>query len=254
MQMDINISKAVEVIQSASHVIALTGAGISTESGIPDFRSHGGLWEKYDPAEYATIDAFCSNPGKVWEMLFDMVDLTRNARPNPGHAALAELEKMSILQCIITQNIDNLHQEAGSNNVIEYHGNVSRFECLQCGTVYEDREFDVEKIIRERIPPMCRGCHTILKPRVVFFGEMIPRDATIRSQQAAQMADVVLVIGTSAVVYPAAGIPLIAKQNNATIIEFNKETTGLTNYATDIFISGLAGTTLPELVRLIKSS
>ena len=252
--MDENISKAVEIIQSARYVIALTGAGISTESGIPDFRSRGGLWEKYDPAEFATIEAFYSNPGKVWQMLFDMVDLTRNARPNPGHAALAELESMKILKCIITQNIDNLHQEAGSINVIEYHGNVSRLECLQCGAVHEDREFDVEKIITNRVPPLCRKCHAILKPTVIFFGEMIPHDATIRSQEAAQSADVVLVVGTSAVVYPAAGIPLIAKQNNAIIIEFNKETTGLTNYATDIFIDGLAGTTLPELVRQIKSS
>src|SRR3990172_13295760 len=113
MYADINIAKAVEIIQSASYVIALTGAGISTESVIPDFRSRGGLWEKYDPAEFATIDAFYSNPDKVWQMLFDMVDLTRNARPNPGHTALAELESMNVLKCIITQNIDNLHQEAG---------------------------------------------------------------------------------------------------------------------------------------------
>ncbi|MBN2157828.1 MAG: NAD-dependent deacylase [Spirochaetes bacterium] len=250
--MDATIARAADIILSAKHVIALTGAGISTESGIPDFRSRGGLWERYDPSEYATIDAFHERPGKVWEMLFDMVGLTRSARPNPGHAALAELEKMELLKCIITQNVDNLHQEAGSVNVIEYHGNVSRLECLSCGTVYEDREFDVAEIIKSRVPPVCGKCKVMLKPTVIFFGEMIPQEATVRSQEAARNADVVMVIGTSATVYPAAGIPLIAKQNNAVIIEFNIEETGLTNYATDIFVRGKTGTTLPDLVNMIK--
>jgi NAD-dependent deacetylase len=252
--MNDELTRAVDTIRKGKHVIALTGAGISTESGIPDFRSAGGLWEKYNPAEYATIDAFRTDPDKVWRMLFDMVDITVNARSNPGHIALAELEKMNILRCIITQNIDNLHQEAGSVNVIEYHGNVSRLECLRCGTIYEKREFDTEKLIKERIPPLCRKCSVILKPAVILFGEMIPEEATERSLEAARKADVVLVIGTSAVVYPAANIPLIAKQNRAAIIEFNTETTGLTDYATDIFIHGMAGRTLPELVRRLKSA
>ncbi|HOD16986.1 MAG TPA: NAD-dependent deacylase [Spirochaetota bacterium] len=252
--MDINIARAVEIIQSANNIIALTGAGISTESGIPDFRSAGGLWQKYNPSEYATIQAFYASPEKVWRMLFDMVDLTRTAKPNPGHLALAELERMERLQCIITQNIDNLHQEAGSRNVIEYHGNVSRLECLGCGRLFDDAAFNMADVIASKKPPRCTGCRAILKPTVVFFGEMIPHEAMVRSQEAAQEADAVMVVGTSAVVYPAAGIPLIAKQNNAVLIEFNVETTDLTRFATDVFIQGLAGTTLPELVRQLKSS
>lgn len=252
--MDINIARAVEILQSANNIIALTGAGISTESGIPDFRSAGGLWQKYNPAEYATIQAFHASPEKVWRMLFDMVDLTRTAKPNPGHHALAELEKMDRLECIITQNIDNLHQEAGSRNVIEYHGNVSRLECLNCGAVYDDSALDMADVIAAGKPPRCPGCRSILKPTVVFFGEMIPHEAMVLSQEAAQKADAVIVVGTSAVVYPAAGIPLIAKQNNAVIIEFNVESTDLTRFATDVFVQGMAGTTLPELVRRLKSS
>ncbi len=252
--MDINIARAVEIIQSANNIIALTGAGISTESGIPDFRSAGGLWQKYNPAEYATIQAFHSNPEKVWRMLFDMVELTRTAKPNPGHHALAELERLDLLRCIITQNIDNLHQEAGSRNIIEYHGNVSRLECLRCGRLFDDSEFNMADVIAVGNPPRCPDCDAVLKPTVIFFGETIPHEAMARSQEAAQEADVVIVVGTSAVVYPAAGIPLIAKQNNAAIIEFNVETTDLTRFATDVFIQGLAGTTLPELVRQLKSS
>ena len=252
--MDINIARAVEIIQSANNIIALTGAGISTESGIPDFRSAGGLWQKYNPAEYATIQAFHASPDKVWLMLFDMVGLTRTAKPNPGHYALAELERMDLLKYVITQNIDNLHQEAGSRNVIEYHGNVSRLECLRCGRLFGDSVFNMGEIIAAKMPPRCSDCGSILKPTVVFFGEMIPQEAMIRSQEAAREADVVIVVGTSAVVYPAAGIPLIAKQNNAVIIEFNVETTDLTRFATDVFIQGRAGTTLPELVQQLKTS
>ena len=250
--MDINIAKAAEIIQSAKHLIALTGAGVSTESGIPDFRSKGGLWDVYDPAEYATIQAFQETPEKVWEMTFAMREITKNAKPNPGHRALAELEGLGILKCIITQNIDNLHQEAGSRCVIEYHGNSSRLECLRCGKKYGREEYVAN--IEKKIPPRCKKCDNILKLSVIYFGEMIPHEAVTRSQEAAQKADAVMVVGTSAVVYPAAGIPLIAKQHDAVIIEFNTEETGLTGYATDIFIHGKTGTTLPELLRKIKSS
>ncbi|MBN2079551.1 MAG: NAD-dependent deacylase [Spirochaetes bacterium] len=251
--MEQGIERAAEMVRCARHVIALTGAGISTESGIPDFRSAGGLWQKYDPAEYASIHAFQSDPDKVWRMLFDMIDLTRKALPNPGHRALAELEEMGFLKCVVTQNIDNLHQAAGSVSVIEYHGNVSRLECINCGAVYGESDFNVDEIAEKRVPPLCAACKGVLKPGVIFFGEMIPRDAMIRSDEEAREADLVLVIGTSAVVYPAAGIPLIAKQHNAAIIEFNTESTDLTRYATDLFIMGMAGTTLPELARRLRS-
>ncbi|HNX24568.1 MAG TPA: NAD-dependent deacylase [Spirochaetota bacterium] len=247
--MDSNLIKAVEIIKKSKNMIALTGAGISVESGIPDFRSAGGLWDKYDPAIYASIYSFKSMPEKVWDMMFDMIKITENAKPNKAHYALAELEKMNLLKAVITQNIDNLHQEAGSKNVVEYHGNAKHLVCLSCSAEYSASEFDIpaKKI------PHCECCGKVLKPSVIFFGENIPQNALRDSQKFAETADVVLVVGTSAVVYPAAGIPKIAKSRGAVIIEFNLEETELTGGDTDIFIHGSAGQTLPELVKLLKN-
>lgn len=241
------MEKAAEMIRTARHAIALTGAGISVESGIPDFRSPGGLWAKYDPFVYAHIDSFHTVPEQVWEMVFDMMSLVDDARPNPGHVALAELEQRGLLKAIITQNIDNLHQEAGSINVIEYHGNASRLECLRCGERYASNDFD--RTLKK--PPVCGKCGAILKPEVVFFGEMIPPMAMSRSQELAQQSDVVLVVGTSAMVYPAAGLPYTAKQHGAAVIEFNVESTELTRQVTDVFVQGKAGVTLKELAALL---
>ena len=246
--MTIELAKAAEIIKKSKNMIALTGAGISVESGIPDFRSAGGLWDKYDPAIYASIYSFKSMPEKVWEMIFEMIEMTDNAKPNPGHTALAELEKMGLLKAIITQNIDNLHQEGGSRNVVEYHGNAKKLECLKCSKDFSPEQFNVH--IKE--VPVCPDCEKILKPSVVFFGEMIPHDALFNAQKYAEKADVVLVVGTSAIVYPAAGIPAIAKSNGAKIIEFNLEETELTHDITDVFIQGPAGETLPALAELLK--
>jgi NAD-dependent deacetylase len=246
--MDDTIRKAAEIINKAHHLIALTGAGISVESGIPDFRSSGGLWEKFDPMIYAHIDSFRRNPEMVWDMIFEMVDLTRSSKPNPAHVALAELEKMGILKAIITQNIDNLHQEAGSLNVIEFHGNAHTLECVKCG-----EDYSVDDFPNDRTIPACRACGAILKPGVVFFGEVIPPDALMESQMLAKSSDAILVIGTSAVVYPASGIPYVAKQNRASVIEMNLESTGLTNSITDVFIQGRVGETLPRLLDEIRS-
>jgi len=247
--MKTKILKAAEVIKKSRNLIALTGAGISVESGIPDFRSAGGLWDKYDPAVYATIEAFNKMPGKVWEMIFDMIDLTAKADPNPGHRAMAELEAMGLLKSIITQNIDNLHQKGGSKNVIEYHGNSSRLVCLRCGS-----DFGIEEYrIFEREIPNCKNCQRILKPSVIFFGEMIPQKALFESQFLADSADAVLVVGTSAIVYPAAGIPETAKENGAVIIEVNIEETVLSGGVTDIFIQGSSGIILPDLLEAVKS-
>ncbi|HPS59307.1 MAG TPA: NAD-dependent deacylase [Spirochaetota bacterium] len=242
------LKEAAEIIRKSGNMIALTGAGVSVESGIPDFRSAGGLWDKFDPAIYASIQSFNSRPERVWDMIFEMIELTAAAKPNNAHYALAELESMKLLKALITQNIDNLHQEAGSRNVIEYHGNTSRLECLNCGNKYEAADFDISG----KIIPRCRSCGTILKPAVIFFGEMIPHDALQQSALYAGKADVVLVAGTSAVVYPAAAIPQQAKRNGAKIIEFNIEETELTRRGTDILILGSAGKTLPQLVELLK--
>lgn len=239
------VDQAADIISKGKYNIALTGAGISVESGIPDFRSKGGLWTKYDPNEYATIEAFKRDPEKVWKMIKEMDELLEKAKPNKAHIGLAELEKMGMLHGIITQNVDNLHQEAGSKVVIEYHGTSRTLSCLWCGRRYKKEEK------RHEYPPRCE-CGKILKPDIVFFGEPIPYDAMNRSFQMASRSDVLLVIGTSAVVAPANTIPGIAKQNGAKVIEINKESTWLTDSITDIFLQGSAGEIISELVRIIK--
>jgi NAD-dependent deacetylase len=243
--MEALIEQAAKVIMNSKLTLALTGAGISVESGIPDFRSAGGLWSKYDPAEYADISAFRADPEKIWEMLREMGEVVRGAKPNKAHKGLGELEEMGHLHCIITQNVDNLHQEGGSKNVIEYHGNSSTLTCLRCGKGYKA----ADKI--DEHPPRCQ-CRSILKPDVVFFGEAIPIDALNRSFQLASAAEALIVAGTSAVVSPANTIPGIAKQNGAKIIEVNKERTHLTDSITDIFLQGGAGEIISTLVAAVK--
>ncbi len=240
--------RAADIIKNAKHCIALTGAGVSVESGIPDFRSACGLWQKYDPMEYAHIDAFRRDPEKIWNMIFEMMDLTVNARPNPAHLALAKLEEMGLLVSIITQNIDNLHQMAGSKNVVEFHGNTSVLECLACGARFKAGEFKVKNK-----PPRCKACKAILKPSVIFFGEAIPTQALYESERLAGLADAILVVGTSAVVHPASSIPYIVKSNGAGVIEVNMESTGLTGSITDVFLKGRAGAVMPKLLEYLSA-
>ncbi len=239
------IDAAADIIVKSELTIALTGAGISVESGIPDFRSAGGLWSKYDPAEYADISSFRSDPEKVWEMLREMDKIVCGAEPNDAHIGMGELEKMGYLHYIITQNVDNLHQVGGSHNVIEYHGNSSSLSCLWCGKTYSAEEK------RSEYPPRCE-CKMILKPDVVFFGEAIPPEAMDKSFQLASSARAVLVVGTSAVVSPANMIPSIAKRNGARVIEINKERTHLTDSLTDVFLQGSAGKIISVLVKKVK--
>lgn len=225
--------------------LALTGAGISVESGIPDFRGAGGLWSKYEPAEYATIDAFRQDPEKVWNMLKEVDELISQARPNKAHLGLGELEQMGFLNAIITQNIDGLHQAGGNKNIIEYHGNSTTLSCLWCSKTYPSKEK------RDEHPPKCE-CGKVLKPDVIFFGEHIPSDALHRSFELAASARALMVVGTSAIVSPANTIPSTAKQGGAKIIEINKERTYLTNSLTDIFLQGEAGEIISELVSAIR--
>ncbi|MFC1580026.1 NAD-dependent deacetylase [Thermodesulfobacteriota bacterium] len=229
--MQILVKDAAKIISSSRLTLALTGAGVSVESGIPDFRSASGLWAKFDPAEYATIEAFRSNPEKVWNMLREMDELLKGAEPNKAHVGMAQLEEMGCLHTIITQNVDNLHQEGGSRRVIEYHGNSSTLSCIWCGKTYTAEEK------RGEIPPRCQ-CEKLLKPDVVFFGEAIPVHALNESYQLAASAQALIVAGTSALVSPANSIPEIAKNKGAKIIEINKEETHLTGSVTDIFLQG----------------
>lgn len=234
-----------DILIRSQVTVALTGAGISVESGIPDFRSAGGLWSRYDPAEYATIGAFRANPEKVWKMLLEMGEIVGQAKPNKAHLALGELEAIGLLDCVITQNIDNLHQAGGSKNVIEYHGNSSTLSCLWCGKRYTAEEKRGEN------PPRC-ACQNVLKPDVVFFGEAIPEEAMRRSFSLASSAQALFIIGTSAVVSPVNTIPSIAKRNGAKIIEVNRERTHLTDTLTDVFLQGNAGEIMPQIVAAAK--
>ncbi|HEX59487.1 MAG TPA: NAD-dependent deacylase [Methanomicrobia archaeon] len=246
------VKRAARDIVKAKKVIALTGAGISVESGIPPFRGKGGLWEKFDPEEYAHISAFRRHPEKVWSVLLkDMFDVIKSAKPNPAHLALARLEKLGKLHCVITQNVDGLHQKAGNTDVIEFHGTLEWLVCLDCGKRFKTEEYEPKEM-----PPRCE-CGGVLKPDAVFFGEPIPVEALRRAQHEARTCDVMLVIGTSAVVYPAASLPSIAKNAGATVIEINAEATPLTGIISDYIIEGKAGEILPKIVdeveRLLKA-
>jgi len=240
------ITKAARTICQSTQTIALTGAGISVESGIPDFRSPGGLWERFNPIEYGTIGAFQANPEKVWRMLQEVSHLLGRARANSAHTGLGRLQELGLLHTIITQNVDYLHQEGGATSVIEYHGNAKTLSCLWCNQRYSSDE------LAGQIPPKC-SCGKILKPDVVFFGEPIPMRALEESHKLASSCKALLIVGTSGEVTPANIIPLTAKKAGATIIEVNVEPTVLTEYVTDIFLQGKAGAIVTELVREVEN-
>ncbi len=238
--------EAAKKLRAARFGVAVTGAGISAESGIPTFRGTGGIWERYPADEYATIDAYYDNPDKVWAFWLELADTVGAAKPNPGHYALAELERMGCLKAVITQNVDNLHEAAGNSRVLEYHGNARWLVCPRCR--HRD-PFDPSQ--HASAPPYC-FCGTPMKPDVVMFGEPIPSQVVVESQHLAESCDVLLIVGTSAQVYPAAYLPVTAKQHGAYIIEANMETTDFTTSLTDAFLDGPAGETLPRLVQRIK--
>jgi len=242
------IAEAARLLADARHVIAVTGAGISVESGIPDFRSPGGLWTKYPPEEYAVIDAYRANPDKVWKLWHELGRDLAFAQPNPAHLALAELEAMGKLAAVITQNIDNLHQAAGSKRVIEYHGNARHLVCLSCG-----REEPLLPSLPLECAPRC-SCRlgALMKPAIVFFGEMIPPKAAMDAEYWAQTCDAVIIVGTSASVYPCAGLPFTAKSHGAAIIECNLEPTDYTDRIADVFLEGRAGQSLPALAAALR--
>lgn len=242
------IREAAAVLKNARKAFALTGAGASVESGIPDFRSDVGLWTKYPPQEFATIDAFLANPAKVWGMWRELGGQLGAARPNPGHHALAELEAAGRIAAVVTQNIDNLHQEGGSQKVIEYHGNGRRVYCMDC---HRRSPLDLAAISALDGPPRC-ACTGLQKPDVVLFGELIPAHAQFEAEALAQTADVVLIVGTSAQVYPAAGLPYTAHQRGALIIECNTEPTDFTDTITTHFLQGPCGQTLPRLLAALQ--
>ncbi len=229
-------------ISSAGNVVALTGAGISAESGVPTFRGSDGLWSKLKPEALANFDAFLRNPQLVSEWYKHRREIARVARPNPAHFALVEMERMFPNFTLVTQNIDNLHRRAGSINIAELHGNIERNYCIGCGRRYDGDDFD---------GPFKCSCGGLIRPDIVWFGETLPADQWDMAERASENADVMYVIGTSAVVYPAAQLPMTVKRNGGLIIEVNKERTPVSEIA-DGSIQGPASEILTELVLKIK--
>ncbi len=243
-------SQAARALRESSYAIAMTGAGISVPSGIPDFRSPGGLWSKFDPQSVCSDWALRNNPAGVWEFLFEALKMFSSARPNPAHLALSRLENMGILKSVITQNIDNLHQMAGSRDVIEFHGGCGSFFCNDC-----KKEFELARALAltvNDIPWLCSFCQGIIRPAVVFFGEQIPYEAMIRSQELAEKADFVLIIGTSGEVAPANILPQWIKRRGGTIIEINLGSTAYDGFS-HLKLDMPAEIALPRIVDELNS-
>ncbi|MCD4673982.1 MAG: NAD-dependent deacylase [Anaerolineaceae bacterium] len=241
------LEQAVQKIKNADRVIAFTGAGISVESGIPPFRGESGIWAQHDPG-CLDLRTFNAHPEAAWkEIRVIFYDYFSAAKPNAAHYALADMEQMGYLQGVITQNIDYLHQQAGSQDVIEYHGSSHRLVCLSCGErkLVDDGDWDA-------FPPRCIKCDAILKPDFVFFGESIPARAHRRAMSETLRADVWLVVGTTGEVMPAASLPLEAKKNGKTVIEINIKPSNYTAGVTDIYLEGKATEVLQALVRSLK--
>ncbi len=233
--------KLLKRLKVAYTVGVLTGAGISAASGVPTFRGKDGLWNKYRPEELANFEAFQKNPKLVWEWYQWRRELIQNVQPNLGHYALVDMERIFPEFVVITQNVDNLHQRAGSKYVIELHGNIFRSKCSRCGKPYSG-EIDIKKGI-----PVCPECGGLIRPDVVWFGEMLPEENLRKAQEFAMASEVFFAIGTSAVVEPAASLPYMAKGNGAYVVEINPEKTPLTD-AADEHLEGEADRILPSLV------
>jgi NAD-dependent deacetylase len=251
--MDAKISKVAQMIAAAKKVIVFTGAGISTESGIPDFRGPGGLWTKYDPDDF-TIDKFLGSVAtrkKMWQRLREG-GLMEDAEPNASHYAIVELEKMGKLSALITQNIDNLHQKAGSNPELirELHGNMQMLVCLNCRERYPIAMIKEQNAYSDDVPA-CVYCRGILKPDVIFFGEALPQKTLALATQEASECDLMIVIGSSLVVYPAAYIPVYAKQAGAKLAIINIGPTEQDHNA-DVLINAPAGKTMTKIINRVK--
>ena len=231
----------IEKIKKFKKVAALTGAGISAESGVPTFRGEEGLWKKFRPEELANFDAFMQNPELVWEWYNYRRKLILEVKPNPGHYALAELENIIPDFTLITQNVDDLHRKAGSTSVLELHGNIMKSKCIDCGKIAES----IGHIEKGELP-RCE-CGGLLRPDVVWYGEMLPQDVLSKALRVTEHSDLFLSIGTSAVVQPAASLPVIAKRNGGFVIEINKEPTVISD-TVDLFLQGKSGEILPELI------
>jgi len=244
-----SVRRLAELIREHQPCVVLTGAGVSTESGIPDFRSPGGIWARYDPMEYATIEAFRRDPVKVWDFYARRFDVLLRAQPNAAHHALAELERDGYVQAVVTQNIDRLHELAGSRDVVEVHGSIRTSSCLACG-----RSETVDEVVRmlETAPaPVCADCGSILKPDVVMFGELLPVAAIERANELARNARLLLVVGSSLGVYPVADLPRVALEAGGQLAIVNRDPTPFDGAAALTIHAG-AGDTLGAVCSYLR--
>jgi NAD-dependent deacetylase len=249
------IREAAKILRGSRLPTILTGAGVSKESGIPTFRDAlEGLWARYNPAELASPRAFATNPKLVWDFYEMRRERMRPAQPNPGHYALAELAKHYEHLPLITQNIDDLHERAGSKSVIHLHGLIAENKC-SAACLGEPTLIEVSSLtqVRDDEPPRCPHCSAFVRPNVVWFGEMLPRDALAAAMQAVHSTDVMVVVGTSGVVSPAADMPYQAKQRGAKIIEFNPFPSEITPLA-DLWVEAPSGESLPRVLRAMKQA
>lgn len=248
--MDGEFGRAAQLISRAGRVVVLTGAGVSKESGIPTFReAQEGLWAQYDPMDMASEAGFRRNPKLVWEWYEYRFGMVKSARPNAGHFAIAELEGLVPQVTVVTQNIDGLHAAAGSTSVLELHGSIQRYKCLSgrhTGFSLDDVMAQTEK------PPRCPKCGDLIRPGVVWFGEYLPEDVLRQAYDVSQHCAVMLVVGTSGVVQPAASLPYIAARTGALVVDVNPEPDEISEMA-DIYLQGKGGEVLPELLRLVWS-
>jgi len=243
------IGQVVDLLTRSARVVAFTGAGVSAESGVPTFRDNNGLWEGYDPMKVATPDGFNENPRMVWQFYHQRRLQARQVQPNPAHLALAELESIRNNFLVITQNIDGLHQQAGSKNVIELHGSLFKARCTKCNH-HIDLSAAEQEILSDE--PLCPECKSLLRPDVVWFYEPLPEEEFSAAMESADNCDFMFSIGTSAEVHPAASLIWQAKANGAVIVEINPKPTAASEIA-DIYLRAPAGKVLPEIIERYKS-
>ncbi|MEE9521055.1 MAG: NAD-dependent deacylase [Dehalococcoidales bacterium] len=250
---DTLIDRVADLIVKAKRVVVFTGAGISTESGIPDFRSPGGIWERFDPEDF-TYQRLMGSPEarRKWWQIFQERELPTDAEPNPAHLAIAELDKLGKLDCVITQNIDNLHQKAGvpDDKVFELHGNMRWIVCLNCGKRYPLEQIKVRLDKGEEIPD-CESCHGILKPDIVLFGETLPEKVFEEATQRSYSADLFMVIGSTLIVYPAAYMPIYAVDSGAKLVIINLSPTPMDRQAA-VLIKAKAGETMSKVIERVR--
>jgi len=242
------IQQAAQRLQTAQSVVCLTGAGVSAESGLDTFRdAQTGVWSKFDPEQLASQAGFAANPGFVWRWYMERLESMQQALPNPGHVALAQLEQFVPQLTVVTQNIDDLHERGGSTNVKHIHGSIAKFRCNGCEIPYPLTKNEWAN----QEPPHCPSCGDLVRPDVVWFGEMLPRQILEESWLVAETCDVMLVIGTSGVVYPAAHLPYIAQEAGAVVIEINPDESLISEMA-HLFIQLPSGEALPRIVKEIE--